>query len=534
MKTREDHFEIVSEDLLARIGKLYTKSGVVRTPTLVPVINPVKNAVPPSSIVEMGYDLLITNAYIIKRRFGAEAEAVGVHSILGVETPVMTDSGAYQLLMYGEVDVEPEEILDYQVKIGSDIGVILDIPTKVGSSRDVVKREVEETLRRAQQALSFDRGEMLLVGPVQGGTYLDLVAYSAQRLSQMDFDIYAVGSPTQLLKEYRFGELIKLIATAKMNLPIGSPLHLFGAGHPLIIPFAVALGVDLFDSASYALYAMGDRYMTPYGTIRLERLKELPCSCPVCSNISTEDLKTMSKAEREKLVAKHNLYVLLQEVRATRQAIEEGTLWNYLEAKSRAHPSLHDAMRQLRRYVHFIEKHDPVTHVNVSAEFFYDEESRYRPSIYRYFLRLRDRYTPPPRKVLVLLPETPEKPFSRYGWIAELKKRLEELKINGYHLVVYSRIYGIIPLELDELYPCSQYEAATFEGREYWNDIAWFIRRYGSFYRDLIFFYEESARVPFQALAAAATEAGRKLEFVPIRKEKSRLLQVLEFLKAFL
>ncbi|HDD34227.1 MAG TPA: tRNA-guanine transglycosylase, partial [Thermofilaceae archaeon] len=216
-----DYFEILDEDLLGRIGRLKTRSGVVETPALAPVVNPAINVIPPSEIVELGYRLLMTNAYLIKRRYGDVAVDLGVHKLLGVESPVMTDSGAYQLMVYGEVDVKPLEIVEYQVRLGSDIGVILDIPTRYGLSRETVVKEVEETLRRAREALMVERNGMLLVGPVQGGVYLDVVARAAQELSKMDFDIYAVGGPTQLMENYEYTELVRLVMTAKMNLPPG-------------------------------------------------------------------------------------------------------------------------------------------------------------------------------------------------------------------------------------------------------------------------------------------------------------------------
>ncbi|RLF05005.1 MAG: hypothetical protein DRK00_05460 [Thermoprotei archaeon] len=188
-----DCFEILDEDLLGRTGRLRTKRGVVETPALAPVINPGLNIVPPREVAEIGYGLLMTNAYLIKRRYGDVALEMGVHGLLGIETPVMTDSGAYQLMEYGEVEVEPLEIVEYQVKLGSDIGVILDIPTRHGVSRETVAKEVEETIRRAREALKVEREGMLLVGPVQGGVYLDIVARAARELAELDYDIYAVG-----------------------------------------------------------------------------------------------------------------------------------------------------------------------------------------------------------------------------------------------------------------------------------------------------------------------------------------------------
>ncbi|HDJ89164.1 MAG TPA: tRNA guanosine(15) transglycosylase TgtA, partial [Thermoprotei archaeon] len=267
-------FEIKEKDLLGRIGSLKTKHGTIETPAIAPVIHPIKNIIDPLTIVEkIGFNLVMTNSYIIWRRYGEVAVEIGLHNMLGIDKPIMTDSGAYQLMTYGKVEVSPKEILEYQVNLGSDIGVILDIPTRYQSPYDEVKREVDETIRRAKEAITLDREDMLLVGPVQGGKYTNLVAYSARQISTLDFDIYAIGGPTQIMENYLYDELVTLVMTAKMNLPICKPIHLFGAGNPIMIPLAVAMGMDLFDSASYILYAQKKRYMTPNKIYNFKNLK---------------------------------------------------------------------------------------------------------------------------------------------------------------------------------------------------------------------------------------------------------------------
>ncbi|MDL5503268.1 MAG: tRNA-guanine transglycosylase, partial [Candidatus Methanoperedens sp.] len=101
---------------------------------------------------------------------------------------------------------------------------------------------------------------------------------------------------------------------------------------------AVALGCDLFDSASYALYAKDGRYMTARGTYHIENLQYLPCSCPICSSLSVRELLESDK--REELLARHNLYVTFEEIRVVKQAIQEGSLWELVENRCRAHPQL--------------------------------------------------------------------------------------------------------------------------------------------------------------------------------------------------
>ncbi len=490
-----DSFEIEDVDLLGRIGKLRTKRGVVETPALAPVVDPSRNIVPPAEIVDLGFKLLMTNAYLIKRRLGELGLELGVHSILGVSTPVMTDSGAYQLMEYGEVEVAPLEIVEYQVKLGSDIGVILDIPTRHGSPREVVEREVGETLRRAREALSMDRGGMLLVGPVQGGLYLDIVARAARELSDMDYDIYGIGGPVQLMVNYSYPELVRLVMTAKMNLPPGKPVHLFGAGNPHMLALAVAMGVDLFDSASYALYARDGRYMTPHGVYRLEELGDLPCECPVCSRMDASEFKELPSQERVYRLALHNLHVVRAELRRIRNAIEEGRLWELVEQRARSHPALFQALREYRKYIAYVERHHYVTKGAVSGRFYYDLLSRERPEAYRHAARLRERYTPPPAELLVLALETGVKPFSRFGWIAELGRAIAaDPEVKGrVHVAVLTGAYGVVPLELDSVYPLSQYESSIdlddpLSAKVVASDAAWYVAGVGSYAAVLVLY----------------------------------------------
>jgi archaeosine tRNA-ribosyltransferase (EC 2.4.2.-) len=86
-------FEVVEKDEVARIGKLYTRHGVVETPALFPVINPSKQYVELSRIRDLGFSQVITNAYIIKGTYGDSARDLGIHELLGWDGPLMTDSG---------------------------------------------------------------------------------------------------------------------------------------------------------------------------------------------------------------------------------------------------------------------------------------------------------------------------------------------------------------------------------------------------------------------------------------------------------
>ena len=452
-------FEILEKDLAGRIGILETRHGKIETPAIAPVVNPSKNIIIPAKIVDLNFPLLMTNAYILKKQYGELAEELSVHRILGVEKPVMTDSGAYQLMTYGKIDVTPEEILRFEEAIGSDIGVILDLPTPPGLSQEEAKERVEETLRRAKKALEIRKGEMLLVGPVQGSIYLDLVEYSAREMSDMNFDIFAIGGFTQLMERYNFVAMADAVVRAKTWLPPDKPVHLFGGGNPVMLSLAVALGIDLFDSAAYAIYAKDLRYMTGYGVLRFERLKELPCNCPICSKYKIEDLKELPREELEQKIALHNLYVISKEIKTIKQAIHEGWLWELIERKAAGQPAIMDALCRLRKYVKFLEKHHPVTRQPVRGLTFSLPTSIWRPEIYRHVRRLDSRYLPPTCNTLLILPETPEKPYTRYGPISIIYKLIKNKGISC-HIIVYSPIFGIVPIELSEIFPLSQYKVS--------------------------------------------------------------------------
>jgi 7-cyano-7-deazaguanine tRNA-ribosyltransferase len=453
-------FEIVDRDLLARIGKFETKSGVVETPLLFPVINPGIQPIPPKRLEEeFGCTALITNAYIINKNFKEAALEKGLHEFLNFSGSIMTDSGAYQLLIYKGVETNPKEIVQFQEAIDTDIATILDIPTGWGVSKTYARYTVNETIKWAKALEKMKtRDDLAWVGPVQGGQYLDLVAKSAKEMGKLPFHVHALGSPTPVMEQYKFDVLVDMIVTAKMNLPPDRPLHLFGAGHPFMFALAVALGCDLFDSAAYALFARQDRYLTDSGTTRLDELEYFPCSCPVCNKTDPETVKALPKEERQKLLAEHNLHVSFCELRRIKQAIVEGRLWEHMEMRAHGHPSLLQALKKVAKYSEYLEKQSPVT--KKGGIFFFSSLGLARPEVVRYRQKLLDSYSPPAHaKILLLLPQTRKKPFHNSKEHEMVMKQLRQTvdeKAGLVHVCTYAAPFGVIPTELDEVYPLSQ------------------------------------------------------------------------------
>lgn len=428
---------------LGRTGRLTTHHGVVETPALMPVVNPSNLVIHPKDLAgRFKVDIIMTNAYIIHRsELRDRALKEGIHRLLEFEGPIMTDSGAFQQHVYGRVDISNEEIVKFQAALGSDLGSVLDIFSEPDDSRESCQAAVDGTLARCREGAAL-KGKMGLVGVVQGGLFPDLRQKCAEGLSQIPLAAQAIGGVVPLLESYRFADLVEVIVASRKGLRPDRPIHLFGAGHPITFGLAVLLGCDLFDSASYAKYAQDGRMITPWGTTRVRNLKHVACSCPACFDATPRNL-------REDLgrLAEHNLYASLQELKEVKQAIHEGSLWEHVERRSRAHPRLLEGLKALRKHAEFLERYEKLSDGSL---FYTGPESIWRPVAWRYRRRILERYKPPEAQTLVILDEA-SRPYTRH-YAALLRELLD--KVNA-HFVVKS-VLGPVPIELDEIYPIAQ------------------------------------------------------------------------------
>lgn len=455
------NFEIKYKDAMGRVGMLKTPHGNIKTPALMPVIHPGKQTI---DVKEFGAEIVITNAYIMYKNENLRSKVLeeGVHNLIDFQGPIVTDSGSFQLSEYGEVDVTNREIIEFQELIGTDIGTSLDIPTPPFVKRERAEKDLEITIERAREALEV-RGDLMLNSVVQGSTFTDLRSKCAETIGAMGFEVYPIGAVVPLMESYRYSELVDVVMASVKNLPDSQPRHLMGAGHPMVFALAVAMGCDLFDSAAYILYAQDDRFMMPTGTYKLKNLIEMPCSCPVCTSYSPEDLRSMKKDERMKLIAAHNLNISFAEIRRIKQAIYDGSLMELVEQRCRVHPYLLDALRTLKEYTSTIEEYDPAT--KNSAFFYSGPESLQRSEVYRHLSRL-DRL--PSKKNLLLLPRT-RKPYTKhlhhkFGKFYHKHIKGEALTysedlFNDLQIAVADVPFAVIPLEIDEVYPLAQNES---------------------------------------------------------------------------
>ncbi|MBR5503624.1 MAG: tRNA guanosine(15) transglycosylase TgtA [Methanobrevibacter sp.] len=463
-------FEIKAKDMRGRVGVLKTNHGDIKTPNLMPVIHPRKQTV---NVKDYGADIVITNAYLIYKdeELSKKALDVGLHELINFDGPIMTDSGSFQLSVYGDVDITNKEVIEFQEAIGTDIGTSLDIPTAPYVDREKAEEDLEITLERAKEAISFvkeNNYEMKLNSVVQGSTYPDLREYCATELTKLDADLYPIGAVVPLMEMYHYRDLVDAVMHSVKCLPDSKARHLMGAGHPMIFALCVAMGCDLFDSAAYILYAEADRLLTTRGTIKLENLTEMPCSCEVCCKYTPDDLRAMEKEERVQLIAQHNLHVSFAELRLIRQAIYEGSLMELVEERCRAHPMLLEGLRHLGTYSAELEKYDPRS--KKSAFFYTGPESLKRAEVTRHLKKLGEIDK---KKNLVVLPAY-TKPYTKHlsNSFKEFFVYAKEEDLNDDELSPECRIdndetdfmvldipFCLIPLELDEIYPLSQSDA---------------------------------------------------------------------------
>lgn len=435
MGSNSEIFEIFHRDAMGRIAKLETPHGVVETPTLMPVINPNIEFIPANKMEKFGAQILITNSYIINRSPSLNKIAVekGLHSLLNVDMPIMTDSGSYQLMVYGDVEVTNSNIVEFQEKIDSDIIVPLDIPTPPDVNYESAENDLNTTFVRQREARNLIKGENLLAMPIQGSTYSELRKKSAEESVRIGGEIYPIGGIVPLLDEYRLADVIKIIMAVKSVLPASAPVHLFGAGHPIFFSIAVALGCDLFDSAAYALYAKDDRYMTAYGTKKIKDIQYLPCNCPICSDYTAKELQEAEKEEREILIGEHNLWVCFEEIKKIKQAIRERALFEFVEKRIRGHPNLITAWRQTRNYAP-LEENDP----SMKQIFFYTGvDSIFRPAVKRHHIRVRD----------IELEEE--------EYIISTNIMRDDVDF------ILKPAFGVVPVEMREVYPAGHAELPT-------------------------------------------------------------------------
>lgn len=357
-------FELQKTDIhsAARACKLTTAHGEILTPAFMPVgTRGAVRAVEPRELLEMGAQIILANTYHLYLRPSTEllVKAGGAHKFIGWHRPILTDSGGYQVFSLSELRelseegvtfkshldgskhfFTPENVIDAQRRIGSDIMMVLDECPPHDAEREYVKASNELTIRwaaRAQARLAQTEPlygyEQTLFAITQGGTFEDLRAASTKRLVEMDFEGYAVGGLAVGEPEEAMYRVLEL---SHPLLPERKPRYLMGVGTPINILNAIERGIDMFDCVLPTREGRNGRVYTRYGALNIRAAKyaedfrslDEGFENYVCQNFSRAYIRHLLNVDEIlglQLCSLQNLSFFLWLTRTARERILEGT-----------------------------------------------------------------------------------------------------------------------------------------------------------------------------------------------------------------
>lgn len=338
----------------ARVGQLRTPHGKVPTPVFAPVgTQATVKTTSPRELEELGVSLVVANTYHLYLRPGPEviARLGGLHSFMGWQHPILTDSGGFQVFSMehlrkidddgvtfrshvdgSERRLTPEKSIAVQEQLGGDITVALDVCPPYPSDYEHNRVALERTHLWAERCLKArTRTDQMLFGVVQGGTYPDLRGESARYLMSLDFPGYAIGGLSVGEPKETMHHMLDVTIPL---LPEDKPRHLLGVGSPEDLFEGVARGIDIFDCALPTRIARNGTFFTREGRLNIRNAKykgdpspvEEGCSCYACQQFSRAYLRHLVMVKEilgVRLATLHNLHFILNLMREIRTAILE-------------------------------------------------------------------------------------------------------------------------------------------------------------------------------------------------------------------
>ena len=346
-------WEQISIDRAARRGWLDTPHGRVETPVFMPVgTRAAVKAVDSDDLKRIDAGIVLANTYHLMLRPGSAAieRMGGLHQFMNWDRPILTDSGGFQVFsldplieeegvsfqstLDGDpIQLTPESAVKIQEDLGADIIMVLDVCVGLPAPAEVVKAEMERTLRWAERCLTaHQRPDQGLFGIVQGGVDPDLRALSARETAQMDFPGFGIGG---LSVGESSADRNLAIEVATAELPPDRPRYVMGLGDPEGLLDAVARGVDMFDCVLPTRHARHGKVMTAAGDLNIRNQEyeldtgplDSACDCLTCTSYSRAYLRhlfRMKEISAMRLLSIHNLGFLTNLMRDARSAISEG------------------------------------------------------------------------------------------------------------------------------------------------------------------------------------------------------------------
>ncbi len=300
-----------------RAGKLTTKYGEIKTPVFMPVgtLASVK-AIFPKELEKLDIEIILSNTYHLMQRPGDELirEMGGIQNFMSWNKPVLTDSGGFQvwslsklkeiseegIIFKSHLDgntifLSPERAIEIQENLNSDISMVLDECTEYPVSFERAKKSMELSMRWAERCKNKfnNRKGFGLFGIVQGGMFNELRKYSADKLSEIGFDGYALGG---LSVGESHLEMIKVINSTTKYLDENKPRYVMGIGRPVDIIRSIEQGIDMFDCVLPTRFGRNGRAFTLEGEINLRNSKFSNDDSALDPNIESYASNTFSKS----------------------------------------------------------------------------------------------------------------------------------------------------------------------------------------------------------------------------------------------
>jgi len=351
----------------ARRGRLKLAHGVVETPAFMPVgtYGTVK-AMTPEELEGLGAEIVLGNTFHLMLRPGNAVMRAhgGLHGFMHWRRPILTDSGGFQVFSLeslrkiteegvqfrspidgSAVRLTPEDSMDVQLALGSDIAMALDDCTPYPATESEARASMERSMRweaRSHQhyyfsgteAAGFDAPPGELFGIVQGGMHLPLRLASLETLSKLPWKGYAVGGLAVGESEE---ERLRVLEGLVPHLPGDRPRYLMGVGRPQDIIAAVLRGIDMFDCVMPTRHARNGHLFTSQGVVNIRNAAHQAdtgpldpvCACYTCKNFSRAYLRHLDRCNEilgARLNTIHNLHYYLELMRRLRAGIEGGSL----------------------------------------------------------------------------------------------------------------------------------------------------------------------------------------------------------------
>ncbi|SFV69379.1 tRNA-guanine transglycosylase [hydrothermal vent metagenome] len=350
-------FELLTTDNLARRGKLIFERGEVNTPAFMPVgtYGTVK-AMTPEELKSLGAEIILGNTFHLSLTATTDVinEHGDLHDFMHWDKPILTDSGGFQVFSLGDmrkiteegvhfrnpkngakVFMGPEESMQIQKRLGSDIVMIFDECTPYPADKKTADDSMQLSLRWAKRSYVEHyktlKNKNALFGIIQGGMYQDLRLESLEKLQEIGFDGFAIGG---LSVGEPKEEMMNVLDYLPQAMPENKPRYLMGVGTPSDLVEAVSRGVDMFDCVMPTRNARNGYLFTQKGIVKIRNAKyqkdtnaiDNECGCYTCQNYSRSYLHHLQKTNEilgSRLNTIHNLFYYQFLMQQMRDAIVE-------------------------------------------------------------------------------------------------------------------------------------------------------------------------------------------------------------------